>query len=90
MSNVHSDLIVTIAGIGGVLLVASIIGWGFVVNGFAEAAPWNNWQGYLLGLVGGKEGEWAYANLGVFFALVLSFVVTWFARAGKIRQQEAA
>lgn len=74
----------------GTMIVASIIGWGFVVNGFAEAAPWNNWQGYLLGLVGGKEGEWAYANLGVFFALVLSFVVTWFARAGKIRQQEAA
>lgn len=74
----------------GAMIVASIIGWGFVVNGFAEAAPWNNWQGYLLGLVGGKEGEWAYANLGVFFALVLSFVVTWFARAGKIRQQEAA
>ena len=74
----------------GTMIVASIIGWGFVVNGFAEAAPWNNWQGYLLGLVGGKEGEWAYANLGVFFALVVSFVVTWFARAGKIRQQEAA
>ena len=74
----------------GTMVVASIIGWGFVVNGFADAAPWNNWQGYLLGLVGGKEGEWAYANLGVFFALVLSFVVTWFARAGKIRQQEAA
>ncbi len=74
----------------GTMAVASIIGWGFVVNGFAEAAPWNNWQGYLLGLVGGKEGEWAYANLGVFFALVLSFAVTWFARAGKIRQQEAA
>ena len=74
----------------GTMVVASIIGWGFVVNGFAEDAPWNNWQGYLLGLVGGKEGEWAYANLGVFFALVLSFVVTWFARAGKIRQQEAA
>ena len=74
----------------GTMIVASIIGWGFVVNGFAEAAPWNNWQGYLLGLVGGKDGEWAYANLGVFFALVLSFLVTWFARAGKIRQQEAA
>jgi len=74
----------------GTMVVASIIGWGFVVNGFAEDAPWNNWQGYLLGLVGGKEGEWAYANLGVFFALVVSFVVTWFARAGKIRQQEAA
>jgi purine-cytosine permease-like protein len=72
------------------LVVASVIGWGFVLNGFAEAAPWNNWQGYLLFLVGGADGDWAYANLGVFFALVLSFVVTWFARAGKIRRQEAA
>lgn len=72
------------------LVVASVIGWGFVVNGFADDAPWNNWQGYLLGLVGGKDGEWAYANLGVFFALVFSFVVTWFARAGAIRRQEGA
>ncbi|MFY9714730.1 MAG: allantoin permease, partial [Microbacterium sp.] len=54
------------------------------------AAPWNNWQGYLLVLVGGREGEWAYANLGVFIALVLSFLVTWFVRAGKIRRQEQA
>ncbi|WP_144874427.1 cytosine permease [Microbacterium sp. 1.5R] len=74
----------------GTMVVASVIGWGFVVNSFADAAPWNNWQGYLLPLIGGKEGEWAYANLGVFFALVLSFVVTWFARAGRIRRQEQA
>lgn len=74
----------------GTMVVASVIGWGFVLNGFAEAAPWNNWQGYLLGLVGGVDGDWAYANLGVFFALVLSFVFTWFARAGRIRAQEAA
>lgn len=74
----------------GTMVVASVIGWGFVLNGFADAAPWNNWQGYLLGLVGGVEGDWAYANLGVFFALVLSFVVTWFARAGRIRAQEAS
>ncbi|QMU96258.1 allantoin permease [Microbacterium esteraromaticum] len=72
----------------GTMIVASIIGWGFVVNLFAEDAAWNNWQGYLLPLIGGKDGEWAYANLGVFFALVLSFVVTWFARAGRIRRQE--
>lgn len=72
----------------GTFVVASIIGWGFVVNMFAEDAAWNNWQGYLLGFVGGKDGDWAYANLGVFFALVLSFAVTWFARAGKIRRQE--
>ncbi|WP_309066711.1 purine-cytosine permease family protein [Microbacterium sp.] len=72
----------------GTMVVASIIGWGFVINLFADAAPWNNWQGYFLGLVGGPDGPWAYANLGVFFALVLSFVVTWFARAGRIRRQE--
>jgi purine-cytosine permease-like protein len=71
------------------IVVTSIIGWGFVVNLFADDAAWNNWQGYLLPLIGGKDGEWAYANLGVFLALVLSFVVTWFARAGKIRRQEA-
>lgn len=70
--------------------VASVIGWGFVVNLFAEDAAWNNWQGYFLGLIGGKEGDWAFSNLGVFFALVLGFVVTWFARAGKIRSQEAS
>jgi purine-cytosine permease-like protein len=74
----------------GTMVVTSVIGWGLVVNNFAEDAAWNNWQGYLLFLIGGKDGEWAYANLGVFFALVLSFVVTYFARAGKIRRQERA
>jgi nucleobase:cation symporter-1, NCS1 family len=74
----------------GTMIVTSVIGWGLVLNGFAEAAPWNNWQGYLLFLVGGVDGDWAYANLGVFFALVLSFIFTWFARAGVIRRQEQA
>ncbi|MEV4737700.1 MULTISPECIES: purine-cytosine permease family protein [unclassified Microbacterium] len=73
----------------GTMVVTSVIGWGLVVNNFAADAPWNNWQGYLLFLIGGREGDWAYANLGVFFALVLSFVFTWFARAGRIRRQEA-
>jgi len=71
------------------MIVTSAIGWGLVVNNFADAAPWNNWQGYLLFALGGRDGEWAYANLGVFFALVLSFLVTWFARAAKIRRQES-
>jgi len=73
----------------GTMVVASVIGWGFVVNSFAEDAAWNNWQGYLLWMVGGRDGDWAYANLGVFFALVLSFVVAWVGRRGKIRRQEA-
>lgn len=72
------------------MVISSIIGWGFVINLFAEDAPWNNWQGYLLPLIGGRDGDWAYANLGVFFALVLSFLVTWFARAERIRRQEQA
>ncbi len=73
----------------GTMVVASLIGWGLVINSFAEDAPWNNWQGYLLGLIGGKEGTWASANLGVLVALVLSFLVTLVARRGRIRRQEA-
>ncbi|GAA3770551.1 cytosine permease [Microbacterium kribbense] len=72
------------------MVVTSVIGWGFVINNFAEDAAWNNWQGYFLFLIGGKGGDWAYANLGVFFALVLSFLFTWFASTRRIRAQEAA
>ncbi len=32
----------------GTMVVASVIGWGLVVNNFATDAAWNNWQGYLL------------------------------------------
>ena len=74
----------------GTMIVASFAGWGLVLNGFAEEAAWNNWQGYLLGLVGGKDGVWAYSNLGVLVALVLSFVATALLRRGRIRRQEAA
>ncbi len=81
------------------MAVASILGWGLVVNSFADDAPWNNWQGYLLEPLGlgtfvedpaGSywDGNWAYANLGVLLALVLSFLVTLVARHGKIRRQE--
>lgn len=83
----------------GTLVVATIIGWGLVVNNFAGDAPWANWQGYLLQPLGlgtrtvvdGVEqwdGSWPWANLGVLFALVASFVVTWFARRGTIARQE--
>lgn len=74
----------------GTMVVASVLGWGLVVNGYAEDAPWNNWQGYLLGPLGGKDGVWAFSNIGVILALVLSFAVTWFARRGRIRRQEQA
>jgi len=70
------------------MILASIIGWGLVANGFAEEAPWNNWQGYLLGLVGGRDSAWAAANLGVIVALVLGYVVSLLARRGRVRRQE--
>lgn len=50
------------------MAMGSIVGWGFVTNPFAS---WLSWQGYFLGVFGGKEGVWAGANLGVFFALVI-------------------
>jgi hypothetical protein len=71
-----------------VVLVATVLGWGLVTNSSAE---WLTWQGYLLdpfGL-GGREGDWAFANLGVLLALVLGFVVTFFGTRSAVRAQEA-
>ncbi|WJZ07128.1 Permease for cytosine/purines, uracil, thiamine, allantoin [Corynebacterium glaucum] len=68
-----------------IMAIASVVGWGLVANAFAEEAAWNNWQGYLLPLVG---EHWADANLGVLVALVFSFVAAWLARRGTIRRQE--
>jgi hypothetical protein len=39
-----------------------------------DLASWQSWQGYLLGPIGGKEGQWAYANLGVIAALIIGFI----------------
>jgi nucleobase:cation symporter-1, NCS1 family len=73
-----------------VLLVVgcTFVGWGLVTN---ASASWLDWQGYLLGAVGlgGKQGAWAGANLGVLFALVVSFAVTAAASRAAVREQEA-
>ena len=53
------------------MAVGSIVGWGFVTNTFA---PWLAWQGYFLDAIGGKDGPWAYANVGVIFALLIGFI----------------
>lgn len=68
----------------GVLVVATVIGWGFVTNSFAS---WLSWQGYFLGPIGGKEGDWAYSNLGVFFALVVASLGYFFMARKKIAQE---
>nr|WP_246619366.1 cytosine permease [Streptomyces corallincola] len=69
-------------------LGATAVGWGLVTN---TAADWLTWQGYLLGPVGlgGRTGDWAYANLGVLVALALAFLGTWLLNKGRVRAQES-
>ncbi len=71
--------------------LASALGWGLVINTFSADAAWNNWQGYLLGPLGlgGKDGAWAYANIGVLAALVLSFLLYYLLRSPAVARQEA-
>jgi purine-cytosine permease-like protein len=71
----------------GVMAVGTIVGWGFVTNSFAS---WLSWQGYFLGVLGGKEGSWAYANLGIFFALIIGFVGYFFVARKRIRLHNSA
>ncbi|QXG77684.1 cytosine permease [Modestobacter sp. L9-4] len=71
------------------LALGTVLGWGLVTNSYAG---WLDWQGYLLGPVGlgGRDGAWAYANLGVLVALVVGFLGTLLLRRGAVRRQEAA
>jgi NCS1 family nucleobase:cation symporter-1 len=75
----------------GTMVVASVVGWGLVVNLFADDASWNNWQGYLLGPLGlgGKDGTWAFANVGVLVALVIGLVGGYLLRRRTVARQEA-
>ena len=69
-----------------VMIVGTIIGWGFVTNTFAS---WLSWQGYFLNLIGGKEGPWAFANVGVIFALIIGFFGYILLSRKTIAQQES-
>jgi NCS1 family nucleobase:cation symporter-1 len=71
----------------GVVIVSTVIGWGLVTNSFAS---WLSWQGYFLGPfgLGGKNGAWAFANLGVLVALVLGFVTQWAFSRSAVHAQE--
>jgi hypothetical protein len=68
-----------------VMAVGTVVGWGFVTNSFAS---WLSWQGYFLGVLGGKDGSWAYANLGIFFALIIGFVGYFLVARKTIAKQE--
>lgn len=68
------------------MIIGTIIGWGFVTNTFAS---WLSWQGYLLDVIGGKEGRWAFANVGVIFALAIGFFGHILLSRKTIAQQES-
>lgn len=67
------------------VVVSTAIGWGLVVS----YTPAFQWQGYLLGPIGGREGAWAGANIGVLLALVIGFVGTLALTPRTVRRQEA-
>ena len=68
-----------------IMAIGTFVGWGFVTNSFAE---WLSWQGYLLFIIGGREGSWAYSNIGVIFALVIGFLGHYLFASRKIRTEE--
>lgn len=68
------------------VIVGTIVGWGFVTN---PLASWLSWQGYFMDLIGGKKGQWAGANVGVIFALVIGFVGHIVLSRNTIKKQEA-
>lgn len=71
------------------VVVATAAGWGLVTNG---SASWLSWQGYLLSALGlgGKQGAWAYANLGVAAAFAIGFVGYLALSRQRVRDQELA
>jgi purine-cytosine permease-like protein len=71
------------------VVIGTVLGWGLVTNTYAG---WLDWQGYLLGPLGlgGKDGDWAFANLGILVALLVGLAGTLLGSAGAIRAEEAA
>ncbi len=70
------------------LIVGTVLGWGLV---FISWGPeWVQWQGYLLDVLGlgGREGAWAGANLGVLVALVVGFLGVFLFSRSHVRRQE--
>ena len=70
----------------GLVIFGTVVGWGLVTN---PLASWLSWQGYFMGLIGGKSGAWAGDNVGVIVALVIGFVGHILLSRTSIKKQEA-
>jgi purine-cytosine permease-like protein len=69
----------------GSVVVGTAVGWGLIIN---PNAGWLDWEGYLLGPLGGKEGLWAYASVGVVVALLIGFLGYLLLERRAVRRQE--
>jgi len=71
------------------MAVATAVGWGLVID-TTGAGKGLSWLGFLLeplGL-GGRDGDWAYANLGVPVALLIGFLGYLVVGTRNVRRQE--
>jgi NCS1 family nucleobase:cation symporter-1 len=72
------------------MVVATAIGWGLVID-TTGAGKGLSWLGFLLGPLGlgGRDGGWAYANLGVPVALLVGFAGYVVLQTSAVRKQES-
>jgi NCS1 family nucleobase:cation symporter-1 len=71
------------------MAVATAVGWGLVID-TTGAGKGLDWLGFLLDPIGlgGRGGDWAYANLGVPVALAIGFLGYLVVGLGAVRRQE--
>ncbi|MEU5529692.1 hypothetical protein ABZ744_22410 [Micromonospora chersina] len=71
----------------GLVVAGTAVGWGLVTNSLAS---WLSWQGYLLSAagLGGRTGDWAYANLGVAVSFASGFLGYLLLGRRRVRDQE--
>jgi NCS1 family nucleobase:cation symporter-1 len=70
----------------GLVVLGTGVGWGLVTSTTAGLG----WLGYLLSPfgLGGRTGDWAFANIGVIAALLIGALGTWILGRSEIRAQE--
>ncbi|MFL6133534.1 MAG: purine-cytosine permease family protein [Nocardioidaceae bacterium] len=72
------------------MVVATLVGWGLVID-TTGSGKGLGWLGFLLGPLGlgGRDGAWAFANLGVPVALALGFLGYLVLQGAAVRRSEA-
>jgi NCS1 family nucleobase:cation symporter-1 len=73
------------------MVVATLVGWGLVID-TTGAGKGLGWLGFLLAPFGfgGRNGPWAFANLGVPVALAIGFLGYLALQSGAVRRSELA